>query len=468
LLWHDHSRFCLPVLTQSLDEATDLRILVCGDRKLLELERVQREKLAPEVLQGTELRGQAETMYFGANLYGLPGADIEIVQTLQNILEIGKERPLKTAFEHLLDDVLKEWHQHGQMVEEKHDLMSLYRQWAGLTDDEVLRTRLEHRLDALIQSVRILGAIEIKREHQLITFHFPHQPPRNFPDPITTVYTHLAQYEAPVVCRISPGKLKAENILVDSEQRTWLTDFASAGQAPQWWDFVCLEAVIRFDASMAPDLLAWQEFEESLMKPSQLDERLEQNDVIPELRTNIVLIEQIRRHAVSEVGLDLIPYYAGLLVWVVEAISHYDPDLLSTKADRLRDAHLLLAASMIAERLGSGSTVINNFPIGSQLHLDEEDRVWIGDQYITAFSGLRLKLLRCLYEQAGQAVSSHTIVEKVYGEKYDPMDRDQNQRIRQEISRLRDAIEPKPSHPRYILTVREKGYRLQISGEPEK
>jgi hypothetical protein len=273
----------------------------------------------------------------------------------------------------------------------------------------------------------------------------------------------LSQYTAPVVCRISPGRLKAENVLVDSEQKTWLTDFASAGQAPQWWDFVCLEAAIRFEAGQLPDLLACQEFEECLIKPDQLDKHLEQNDVIPELRANVALIEQIRQQAASEAGPDLIPYYAGLLAWAVEAMSHYDPGVLSTQADRLHGAHLLLAASMLAERLGLGA-IPESPPAGGQLRLDDEDRLWIGDRYVVTFSGLRLKLFRCLYEQAGQSVSTRAIVEKVYGEEYDAM---QNQRIRQEISRIREAIEPKPNQPRYILTVREKGYRLQVSGEPE-
>lgn len=466
LLWYDQARFCLSVLTQSSDGATDLRILVCGERKLLALERAQKERLSPEALQSTELRGQAETTHFGANIYGLPGVDIETVQTLRDLLQIGKERPIKTAFGHLLGNVLKEWHNHGQKVEGHQDLMSLYRKWAGLADDQL--PQLEQRLNALIQSVQILGTIEIRREDQKITFRSPHQPPRSFPDPLMVAYSPLPQYnDVSVICRVSPGRLKIENILVDSEQKTWLTDFASAGQAPQWWDFICLEAALRFETTQVPDFMAWQDFEECLMKPSQLDEHLEQNDVISELRTNTALIEQIRQQAASEAGPNLIPYHAGLLMWVVESISHYDPTLLSTKADRLRDAHLLLAACLLAEQLNTG-VITDDSRSSGELHLSDDDRLLIGGRQIATFTGLRLKLFRCLYDQAGQLVTTRSIVEQVYGEKYDSMDRDQNQRIRQEISRLRDAIEPKPNHPRYILTVREKGYRLQLNGELER
>jgi DNA-binding response OmpR family regulator len=87
---------------------------------------------------------------------------------------------------------------------------------------------------------------------------------------------------------------------------------------------------------------------------------------------------------------------------------------------------------------------------------------------VTTLSGSRLKLLNCLYEQSGKAVNNRIITETVYDEKYDPLKDGQNQRIRQEIRRLREEIEPDPDRPRYILTVRENGYRLQPKGESEE
>ena len=465
LLWHNRQRFSLPVMTQSLDEVTDLHILVCGDRELVALERSQMKNLTPEVIQGTEFREHSETMNFGALLYGLRGANIETVQTLRDLLQLGKKEPLKTALANLLGNVLKSWHSHGQMVQESVDLMSIYRQWVDLNEEMLPRVDVEQRVGLLIQSVRTLGAIEIKRDKEQITFSLPHQAAQSFPDPLVAIYTPLLKYDASVVCRVSPGRLTADNVLVDSERRTWLTDFLHANQAPQWWDYVCLEAIIRFDINQAPDLLACQEFEECLVKSVQLDEKLDQGNVIPELRMNIELIEQIRRQAGIETGSDPLPYYAGLLAWTVGAIARYDPGVLSTQVDKQRDAHLLLGAAMLAKRLG---TVTDTSQPEGSLHLEEDGRVWIGEHRVTTLTGLRLKLLRCLYEREGQAVSNRTIVENAYSEKYDAADFSQNQRIRQEIRRLREEIEPDPKRPRYILTARERGYRLQISGEPEE
>jgi DNA-binding response OmpR family regulator len=465
LLWHDLHRFCLPVLTQSSGGATGLRILVCGERKLLKQDQEQLEELAPDVLQGTEFRDHAETTHFGANLYGLPGANTETTQTLRDLFQMGRERPLKMAFANLLGDVLKPWHGHGQKVDETGDLMSVYRQWTGLIEESMPQAEVEKHVELLVQSMQGLGGVQIRRGDEQVIFNFPEGSSRSFPDPLAIVYATLPQYNASVICKISPGKLTTDNVLVDDKLQTWLTDFASAKQAPQWWDFVCLEVAIRFDLSQAPDLQDWQEFEECLVKPARLDEKLEQSDVVPELRMSIALIEQIRQQAASETGPDTLPYYAGLLAWAVEAMARYDPGVLYTQADRLRGAHLLLAASMIAERLG---TVTDAYLPEGQLRLDEDGRVWIGEHRVATLSGLSQKLLACLLAHEGKLVNNRMIVEEAYGEKYIEYDSTQDQRIRQEISRLRNEIEPDPKRLRYIFTERGKGYRLNASGEAEK
>jgi DNA-binding winged helix-turn-helix (wHTH) protein len=268
-----------------------------------------------------------------------------------------------------------------------------------------------------------------------------------------------------VVCKISPGWLTADNVLVDGDQWSWLTDFARAGQAPQWWDFVCLEAMIRFDLSQAPDLLAWHEFEECLVAPVRLHEGLREQDAIAELRMSVVLIEQIRRQAGSETGPDPLPYYAGLLAWAVGATAQYDPTALYTQTERMRGAHLLLAAAMLARRLGKALPV--DPPMGP-LRLKGDGSVWVGDRRVGELVGRELALLRCLHERAGQIVSRKTIVESVFGEPYRSGNEQLESRINSLVRRLREDIEPNPDHPRYILTVRGGGYRLQVDVRPRK
>ena len=70
---------------------------------------------------------------------------------LRDIFQEGKERPLKALIDYLLNSVLKSWHQHGQVVQEVDDLISFYRQWGKLTDEELPRLEVEKRVDALVQ-----------------------------------------------------------------------------------------------------------------------------------------------------------------------------------------------------------------------------------------------------------------------------------------------------------------------------
>ncbi|MFT3892791.1 MAG: DNA-binding response regulator [Anaerolineales bacterium] len=464
LLWHAREQFCLPVLTQSNEMTTDLRILVCGDRDNRKRQQEHNNVLAPDVLQRTELRDTEETIHFGANLYELRGASTDSVQTFRDLFHGGREKPLKMALAHLLNDVLAPWHQHGQMVDEASDLRSAYRQWVGLTGAGLSQPDVETAVRKLLQSVSTLESINIEWNGETVVFRFPDGSVHNLANPVSSVYNTSGQLDPLTVCRISPGMLTADNILIDSKSRVWLTDFGHASQAPQWWDFICLEAALRFELSHAPDLLAWQDYEECLIKPSRLDEGLEETNVIPDLRLSVGLIEQIRRQAATEAGVETLPYYAGLLAWIVEAMVHYDPGVLYTE-DRLRGAHLLLAACMIAKRF---TTLHEASQSGGMLRLDEDGRVWIGERRVAVLMGLRLKLLRYLIEQQGRIVGNEAITTNVYGEEYFPGNEDQNQRIRQEISRIRDDVEPNPSRPSYILTERGKGYRLNLMGEMEK
>ncbi len=462
LLWHDQERFCLQVLAQSSQGATDSRILVCGGQGCVERDLKQVRELAPESAQGTKLDSTAETMHFAAAAFTLLGAELEIVQPLRDLFQHAQERPLRTAFDHLLKDVLLAWHQRGQMVEQRRDLMTLYRLQVGLEENGFPHAEVERRVEALIQMVRPLSAVEIERGDGVVTFHFPNQPPLVCPDPVAAAYAHLASYDKPIVCKVSPGQLTADNVLVDAKQRVWLTDFRHSGQVPQWWNFVCLEAMVRFDLSQAPDLLAWQEFEECLVTPTQLHDRLQIQDVISDLRSNLVLIEQIRRQAGSEAGPDPLPYYAGLLIWTVGAIADHDPSVLYTQAERMRGAQLLLAAAVLTQRLGK---TFSAHQAGQRLRLEGDGAVWIGDRCVGELGGQELELLRCLYERTNQPVTREVIVKSAFKEPYRIGDDQMESRINSLVRRLRVKIEPDPNRPRYVVTVRGKGLRLETEGK---
>ena len=65
-----------------------------------------------------------------------------------------------------------------------------------------------------------------------------------------------------------------------------------------------------------------------------------------------------------------------------------------------------------------------------------------------------------LFYNIEKIVDRYQLVTEVWGEEY--LDEVEDARIEKLISRLRQKIEPDPSNPRFLMTVRSRGYRLQL------
>jgi DNA-binding response OmpR family regulator len=91
----------------------------------------------------------------------------------------------------------------------------------------------------------------------------------------------------------------------------------------------------------------------------------------------------------------------------------------------------------------------------------ESGEVWVNGQKIPELTNLEYRLLLLLYGRIGKIVSKYDVVEAVWGEGY--IDEVDDARIEKLISRLRQKIEPDPDNPKYLRTVRGRGYKLSES-----
>ena len=96
--------------------------------------------------------------------------------------------------------------------------------------------------------------------------------------------------------------------------------------------------------------------------------------------------------------------------------------------------------------------------------------VWVdvdaGDVYVNGhlaptLTELEYRLLLLLYGRLNKICDKYQIVEAVWGEEY--IEEVDDARVDKLMSRLRAKIEPDPSNPRYLLTIRGRGYKL-VSG----
>ncbi len=95
----------------------------------------------------------------------------------------------------------------------------------------------------------------------------------------------------------------------------------------------------------------------------------------------------------------------------------------------------------------------------SGIRVDSESgEVWVNGAQIPTLTNLEYRLLLLVYGRLGKIVSKYDVVEAVWGEDY--IDEVDDARIEKLISRLRQKIEPDIANPRYLITVRGRGYKL--------
>ena len=94
--------------------------------------------------------------------------------------------------------------------------------------------------------------------------------------------------------------------------------------------------------------------------------------------------------------------------------------------------------------------------IDERLSIDYNNREAIVEGERIKLRPTEFRLLYHLIENAGWVVPHGMLLAKVWGYEY----REELQYLRLYITYLRQKIEPEPSHPRYIFTEREVGYRF--------
>ena len=89
-----------------------------------------------------------------------------------------------------------------------------------------------------------------------------------------------------------------------------------------------------------------------------------------------------------------------------------------------------------------------------RLEIDRDERAVRVDGEIRPLTAYQFDLLCALSERAGTVLSREVLMDRVRGENLEAFDRS----IDVHVSRIRNAIEDDPKHPRRVITVRGAGY----------
>ena len=350
----------------------------------------------------------------------------------------GDRKLFTQAVETLFEKTLAAW-QAGPPVPAERALEELYRARLGLTAERVSPQAFRARWQKLVQYVPDLKTI------------IPD------PEPITALL-QAATTEQPTLKIKSPGILTGDNILVDANGRAWLTDFAEAGDVPQFWNFVALESAIRFDCLEERELIRLQEVEKCLLDDSHFGRPDAQEVESAEARQAVRFIQPIRRLAARAVGKEYWQYHLGIFFHAAHRLADFDPAEPSLLNPRARLMHALLAMALIAEKMKQMERAVTvKGERGLRVDKDGVKR----DGKRISVRGQSLDLLTYLASPPNQLRTQRDIIENVLKEQFDARDKTQITRLHAAVRRLREKIEYDPDHPRYLLT-ESNGYRLVL------
>ncbi len=88
----------------------------------------------------------------------------------------------------------------------------------------------------------------------------------------------------------------------------------------------------------------------------------------------------------------------------------------------------------------------------------EAGDVWTDGRQLPTLTDLEYRLLLLLYGHLDKIVDKYTVVQAVWGQEY--IDEVDDARIEKLVSRLRQKLEADPARPRYLHTIRGRGYKL--------
>ncbi len=465
LLWQRPGCTALAVFKFTKEHPPRSTVVVCGQKAALNEEASRYKMFAPPPGQtSTILDKSSETINLAANVYVLAGADLENTYSLLEAYRTEPDRVFNSVLRKVIEKTLAEWHQGKSIVDESKSLDEVYRRLLGLSSELTGKNGFEASVRALIKQALRVG-LKIDYGSGKLNMRFDGHSV-SYPDP-AILLNQTFDIGDPAVLISSPGTLSGDNILVDKSGQAWLTDFINSGSAPILWNYVSLEAAIRFDWVETSNLYWIYEMEQHLVSGDF--NNLDIDDVEPPLRKPLKAIKVIRSLAARTVGKDYLPYHAGILY---QAASRIVQAKLSTRTRLLEvelvyQAHMLMAATMISgEILESLQEVgINSEPKEKGIRIDKANQaVWVEGKQVR-LRGNSYSLLCNLYDHPNQLRSRRELIEEVFGIKYDEWDRSQISRLNTAINRLRRIIRDDADNPRFLFTHPGGGYRLTPNPE---
>lgn len=476
LLAQHEGRVALIVYAFSAEGIESQFVVTCGSRDHIQAEEAHYETFVAKITGpgGTLKANSAETVHFAATAYTLAGGNLAELATLTEFYRENPTETVVTALDHFFDITLLPWQKKGQFLEKDKTLYEFISAWPGLSEAALSPTTLAEQIEAICQESLIAGLARLDYSPYELRFYLPDGSAVAYPNPVSFLSKKHLISEAPLLCGLTHGHLSGDTILVNPQSQTWLIDFSNTSQAPLLRDFISLEAAVKSEMLTTSDMQMRYAMEQQLTTCTHLNEKLEIENLLPEVQKALQAISRIRGQASRVIGDELKAYLGGFLFYALGYLATYDLTVRHTRHELAPYLHSLLSAAMLVQRLAPAPSEDLPLQAHDSLWLDEANReVWVEGRQLS-LSPQEFDLLLYLYRQQGQLCSRTMIAEEVFaGEfKADLSEAEKKSieegRINSTMSRLRRKLEPNPDHPKYIISIRGEGYKLVLRGEPMK
>ena len=458
LWWQRPQRAALQVAVIGADQTRQTCLVVYGDRATIEAEEQRYRQFAPSAC-ATSLQMSGALPHYAGNVYALAGCDFAQVQPLNELYRTDAKL-FSVALTALYEQVLPAWalEQHESLTEQRSlaDRYHRHPAFAGApATAEALAETLTVRIQALLRQLPLLGFNAALRDG-VLNFRIAGETLVG-PDPARFVQTTTPDAE-PALLVNTPGAFGGEAILTNSEAQVWLTDFSAAGPSPAVWNYAALEAAMRFDWLEACHPKQLREFTQEITDETFL--RFNPGDYERELQRPARAVKYVRQTALNQPGYELRAYQQCLFFHALHRLTKPLPAHPS-KHELTRAAHALLSAALMAEQFAQWAMTPPLKVSGlTGLQLDDRNFAALIDGSRVELAEQGFELLSLLKRRAPEVCTRREIIEQVFKTAYEPGDLSQTRQIDTAISRLRAEIEFDPQNPRFLHTIRSRGYRL--------
>lgn len=439
LLWRDLGRAAMLTRATFPGGSVKFSVVVVGLRESICEEAQQFKSIGSDSSwPGVPLLERScASIRFAANLFIFGTPDLSHSRPLADVFHHSSDKQFTSTMQHLLTQVLPFWYR--MVSPDQKGIGAAYRSHMRV---EISSDVFEQAVNAVHDYVAGLGiALEI-RQRQLRMWLKGKE--CVFPDP-GHVLINKSGRSTPLC--VLPGILDGQNVVVDRQDHTGLTNFNGAGGGPLLAPFIELEAAIRFDWTEEQDFKLLHEIDQLLNQENF--SRIQINDADASIRKTLKAVLLIRREAEPLLNDRRAEWWIGTLYAIASRLATQQTP--RETAGLARQAHLIMAAGLTAQALINHDQPAVGAIVQRGVTLDDLNHAVMIDGNRITLTPQNFRLLQCLYQHRERVCSPDFLIREALGDSYyDPNDRSQKDRLAMAILRLREKIESNPKQPRFL------------------